>query len=109
MKTEEWEKYEVEVTKEGNVRLVDGKLVMKTTTGYLPLDQADCFQRIQDAFDHLRNAHKVLGELDFIKQYTENGIKLKVDFDLRGYSWGWEGRQKRDSRYETIIEKGILK
>ena len=100
----EWKNYEVAISMEGNVRLVEEKLVMEITTGYLPLDKADCFQREQDAWNHFYNAHKVLIELDRIKQYTENGVKLKVDFDLHGLSWGWEGRQDMETRYETKEE-----
>jgi len=98
---EEWEKYEVAVTMEGNYRVVDGKLVMKLTTGYLPLDRADSFQREQDAWEHLDNAWKVLIELDRMKQLTDNGVKLKLELDLLGISWGWEGRRDIKIRRET--------
>jgi hypothetical protein len=100
-----FENYEVEVTWEGNVRLVDGKLVMELTTGYLPFDRADCFQREQDAWEHLHKAWKVLIELDRMKQYTDNGVKLKVELSLLGISWRWEGRQSMEPRYETTEQE----
>ena len=105
--SDEWEKYEVVVSMEGNVRVEDGKVVHKLKTGYLPLDQADCFQREQDAWEHLYNAWEVLVELDIVKRYTENGVKLKLEFNLLGLSWGWEGRRDMKTRYETT--KRIMK
>jgi len=102
---DEWENFEVVVSMEANVRLEDGKLVQETKMGYLPLDQADCYQREQDAFGHLFSAWEVLIELDKIKRLSENGVKLKLDLDLHGLSWGWEGRQEMKSRYETKKER----
>jgi len=101
---DEWKQFEVEVCREGNLKFEDGKLVMEWTIGYLPLDQADCYEREQDAMRHFMKANEVLIELDRIKQYTENGIELKVEFDLHGLSWGWKGTQKRNTRYETKKE-----
>ena len=105
---DEWKNYEVAVTVEGNMRLIDEKLVMELTTGYLPPDQADCFQREQDAWNHFYKAHEILVELDRMKQYTENGVELKVDLSLQELSWSWEGRQDMETRYETTEQAGEL-
>jgi hypothetical protein len=100
MKKDQWKQYEVVVSREGSLKLKDEKLVCEMKTGYLPLDQADCYQREQDAWNHLHNALKVFIELDKMKQYTDNGVKLKLEFSLHGMSWGWEGKRDIETRYE---------
>ena len=97
---DDWKNYEVLVGVDCEIRVEDKTPMVTTKKTYLPLDQADQYQRECEAINSIKKGIHLFHDMELVSGYISSGVELDLHVSLTSVTWAWRNSPKRNPRVE---------
>ena len=97
---DDWKNYEVCVGVDCEIRVEDKTPMVTTKKTYLPLDQADQYQRECEAINSIKKGIHLFHDMELVSGYISSGVELDLHVSLTSFTWAWHNSPKRNPRVE---------